>query len=32
MSPETKSWVIRLIIYAVIGFLFAFLYRYLKND
>ena len=32
MSPETKTRVIRLIIYAIAGFLIAFLYRYFKND
>lgn len=32
MSPESKSRVIRLIIYAIVGFLLAFLYRYFKKD
>ena len=32
MHPETKGRIIRLIIYAVIGFAAAFLYRYFKND
>jgi len=32
MSPETKSRTIRMIIYVIVGFLFAFLYGYLKNE
>ena len=32
MQPETKSRIIRLVIYMVIGFAAAFLYRYFKKD
>ena len=32
MSPESKSRIIRLIIYMVVIFIAAFLYRYFKND
>lgn len=32
MKASTKERIFRFIIYIVIGFLAAFLYRYLKND
>jgi hypothetical protein len=32
MKASTKERIIRFIIYIVVGFLAAFLYRYLKND
>jgi len=32
MNSSTKWRIIRLIIYALIGFAAAFLYRYFKND
>ena len=32
MHPETKSRIIRLVIYMIIGFTAAFLYRYFKKD
>ena len=32
MHPETKSRIIRLVIYVVVGFLAAFLYSYFKKD
>jgi len=32
MSPPTKSRLIRFIIYLIVGFLAAFIYRYLKKD
>ena len=32
MHRETKSRIIRLIIYIIVGFAAAFLYRYFKKD
>jgi hypothetical protein len=32
MHPETKSRIIRLVIYIIIGFAAAFLYSYFKKD
>jgi len=32
MHPETKSRMIRLVIYIIVGFAAAFLYRYFKKD
>jgi len=32
MSPENKGRMIRMIIYIIVGFAAAFLYRYFKND
>ena len=32
MHPETKSRIIRLVIYMIVGFAAAFLYRYFKKD
>jgi len=32
MSPESKGRMIRMIIYIIVGFAAAFLYRYFKND
>jgi uncharacterized membrane protein YuzA (DUF378 family) len=32
MHPETKSRIIRLVIYIIVGFAAAFLYRYFKKD
>lgn len=32
MSPESKSRIIRLIIYMIVGFAAAFLYSYFKKD
>jgi len=32
MHPETKSRIIRLIIYIIVGFAAAFIYSYFKKD
>lgn len=32
MSPATKGRIIRMIIYIIVGFAAAFLYRYFKKD
>ena len=32
MNPENKGRMIRLIIYMIVGFAAAFLYRYFKSD
>ena len=32
MHPETRNRIIRLVIYVIVGFAAAFLYRYFKKD